>query len=122
MAKSAKLRLQSCDCKAATAKLRLLDALEAIASINSFIGSLPLEDFLANAMVQAAVLFKLGVIGEALNKAAELDDSLREAIPDLGKIIGMRNRIVHAYDQIDFEILWDAIHSDLPDLKIRLEN
>ena len=75
---------------AKTAKLRLLDALEAIASINSFIGSLPLEDFLANAMVQAA--------------------------------IGMRNRIVHAYDQIDFEILWDAIHSDLPDLKIRLEN
>ena len=73
-------------------------------------------------MVQAAVLFKLGVIGEALSKAAELDDSLREAIPDLGKIIGMRNRIVHAYDQIDFEILWDAIHSDLPDLKIRLEN
>ena len=75
---------------AKTAKLRLLDALEAIASINSFIGSLPLEDFLANAMVQAA--------------------------------IGMRNRIVHAYDQIDFEILWEAIHSDLPELKIRLEN
>jgi uncharacterized protein with HEPN domain len=75
---------------AKTAKLRLLDALEAIASINSFIGSLPLEDFLANAMVQAA--------------------------------IGMRNRIVHAYDQIDFEILWDAIHSDLSDLKIRLES
>jgi len=72
-------------------------------------------------MVQAAVLFKLGAIGEALNKAAELDDSLREAIPDLGKIIGMRNRIVHAYDQIDFEILWDAIYSDLPDLKIRLK-
>lgn len=107
---------------AKTATLRLLDALDAIASINSFIGSLSLEDFLANEMVQAAVLFKLGVIGEALNKAAELDDSLRKAIPDLGTIIGMRNPIVHAYDQIDFEILWDAIHSDLPDLKIRLEN
>jgi uncharacterized protein with HEPN domain len=78
---------------AKTAKLRLHDAIEAIASINSFIGSLPLEDFLANEMVQAAVLFKLGVIGEALNKATELDDSLREAIPDLGKIIDMRNRI-----------------------------
>jgi uncharacterized protein with HEPN domain len=107
---------------AKTAKLRLLDALEAIASINRFMVSLSLDDFLANEMVQAAVLFKLGIIGEALNKAAELDDSLREAIPDLGKIIGMRNRIVHAYDQIDFEILWDAIHSDPPDLKIRLEN
>jgi uncharacterized protein with HEPN domain len=106
---------------AKTAKLRLLDALDAIASINSFIGSLSLDDFLVNAMVQAAVLFKLGVIGEALNKAAELDASLRETIPDLGEIIGMRNRIIHAYDQIDFEILWDAIHSDLLDLKIRLE-
>jgi len=51
---------------AKTAKLRLLDALEAIASINRFIVSLSLEDFLANEMVQAAVLFKLGVIGEAL--------------------------------------------------------
>ena len=39
---------------AKTAKLRLLDALEAIASINSFIGSLSLDDFLVNAMVQAA--------------------------------------------------------------------
>jgi hypothetical protein len=39
---------------AKTAKLRLLDALEAIASINSFIGSLPLDDFLGNEMVQAA--------------------------------------------------------------------
>jgi uncharacterized protein with HEPN domain len=106
---------------AKTAKLRLLDALEAIASINRFIGSLSLDDFLANPMVQAAVLLKLGVIGEALKKAAELDDSLREANPDLRKIIGMRNRIFHAYDQIDFEILWDAIHSDLPVLKIRLE-
>ena len=39
---------------AKTAKLRLLDALEAIASINRFIVSLSLEDFLGNEMVQAA--------------------------------------------------------------------
>jgi len=39
---------------AKTAKLRLLDALEAIASINRFIGSLSLDDFLGNEMVQAA--------------------------------------------------------------------
>jgi len=106
---------------AKTAKLRLIDVIEAIASINSFIGFSSLDDFLASEMLQAAVLFKLGVIGEALNKAAELDGSLREVIPDLGKIIGMQNRIVHAYDKIDHEILWDAIHSDLPDLKIKLE-
>jgi uncharacterized protein with HEPN domain len=78
---------------AKTVKLRLLDALEAIASINRFTGSLPLDDFLGNEMFQAAVLIMLGVIGEALNNATELDDSLREAIPDLGKIIGLRNRI-----------------------------
>lgn len=106
---------------AKTSRLRLLDALNAIASIDEFIGTLSLDDFLASGLVQAAVLFKLGVVGEALNKAAELDGSLRDVIPDLRKIIGMRNRIVHAYDQIDYEILWDAIHTNLPGLKIRLE-
>lgn len=105
---------------AKTARLRLMDVLDAIESINRFVDALSLDDFLASDMVQAAVLFKLGVIGEALNKAAELDRSLREDLPDLRKVIGMRNRIVHAYDQIDYEILWDAVHSDLPGLKTRI--
>lgn len=97
-----------------------MDVLDAIESIHRFIGALSFDEFLTSDIVQAAVLFKFGVIGEALNKASELEGSLGEQLPDLRKIIGMRNRIVHAYDQIDYEILWDAVHSDLPSLETRI--
>jgi uncharacterized protein with HEPN domain len=32
------------------------------------------------------------------------------------KIVGMRNRVVHDYGNVDFEIIWETIHSDLPAL------
>jgi len=61
---------------AKTAKLRLLDALEAIASSNSFIGSLPLDDFLVNAMLQAAC-HSFGSAGPE-DQAGELPGRRRE--------------------------------------------
>ena len=42
--------------------------------------------------------------------------------PISGKSLACETGLFMLTDQIDFEILWDAIHSDLPDLKIRLEN
>jgi len=41
-------------------------------------------------------------------------------IPDLRLMVGMRNRIYHAYDEIDFELLWDTIQTDLPELQTLL--
>jgi uncharacterized protein with HEPN domain len=60
------------------------------------------------------------VIGEALKNASELDSSLQVMIPDLRLMVGMRNRIYHAYDEIDFELLWDTIQTDLPELQTLL--
>ncbi|MBU4320644.1 MAG: DUF86 domain-containing protein, partial [Nitrospinae bacterium] len=37
------------------------------------------------------------------------------------KIIGMRNRIIHAYDTVNFEIVWDVVREDLPELKKKLK-
>lgn len=55
------------------------------------------------------------VIGEAANRVtAERRQSL-PAIP-WPEIIGMRNRIVHGYDQVDFDILWAVVQQDLPPL------
>jgi len=36
------------------------------------------------------------------------------------KIIGMRNRIIHAYDVVDYGIVWDVIVIDLPELEVKL--
>jgi uncharacterized protein with HEPN domain len=103
-----------------TSKDRLHDVQQAIASIQRLTASASQDDFLANEMLQLAVAFQFGAIGEALKKASELDSSLQVVIPDLRLIIGMRNRIFHGYDEIDFELLWDTIQTDLPELQTLL--
>ncbi len=60
------------------------------------------------------------VVGEAANKVS---GDVRERNPDIPwrEIIAMRNRIIHGYDAVDFDILWAVIRQDLPDLIPRLE-
>ncbi len=60
------------------------------------------------------------VIGEA---ASRLSESTRESVPGIPwhEIIAMRNRLVHGYFAVDFDILWAVVHEDLPDLITNLE-
>jgi uncharacterized protein with HEPN domain len=65
---------------------------------------------------------KFEIIGEALNRAQEADTSVLDVIPDLRRIVGTRNRIIHVYETVDQLILWDAIQNDLPGLKSSLRD
>ena len=60
------------------------------------------------------------IVGEA---ASRVSPAGRERAPGLDwkRIVGMRNRIVHGYDSVDFDILWDTIQIDLPPLVEELE-
>ena len=60
------------------------------------------------------------IIGEA---AARVTPEVRDRHPDIPRldIIGMRNRIVHGYDQVDFDILWDVMDLHLPSLVSELQ-
>lgn len=60
------------------------------------------------------------VIGEASNHVTERTKSEYPRIP-WPAIRGMRNRIVHAYFEIDVDLLWDTLHHDLPALIEQLE-
>ena len=55
------------------------------------------------------------IIGEA---AAHVSQQTRERYPKIPweDIVGMRNRIVHGYDEVDFDILWDVVELHLPPL------
>jgi uncharacterized protein with HEPN domain len=61
------------------------------------------------------------VIGEA---AARVSDAARNSHPQIPwlAIAGMRNRIIHGYDAVDFDVVWEVIESDLPVLIAQLEN
>ncbi len=60
------------------------------------------------------------IIGEAATRVTPEVRSRHPGIPWLD-IIGMRNRIVHGYDQVDFDILWDVMELHLPPLITELQ-
>ena len=66
-----------------------------------------------------ALMQLLQIIGEA---ARRLSDSIREQHPDVpwGQIIGLRNRLIHGYDDVDHDIVWQIVTTDVPLLELEL--
>ncbi len=62
----------------------------------------------------------LEIIGEA---AARVPQATRDHYPQIpwSAIAGMRNRLIHGYDEVDFDVLWDVVQYDLPALIVELE-
>ena len=99
---------------------RLLDALLACRAIRQFTEDMDFSAYDANLLVQSAVERQFENIGEALGRAADADPTLVERFPDLRSIVGLRNRIIHGYDSVDQEILWDIVQSKMPALEVRI--
>ncbi|RPI94941.1 MAG: DUF86 domain-containing protein [Chloroflexi bacterium] len=55
------------------------------------------------------------IIGEAANRVPDEFRNDHSEIPWM-EIIGMRNRLIHGYDEVDFDFLWNVIRNDLPGL------
>jgi uncharacterized protein with HEPN domain len=55
------------------------------------------------------------IIGEAANR---VPDEFQDAHPEIPwiEIVGMRNRLIHGYDEVDFDFLWNVVRDDLPSL------
>lgn len=103
-----------------TLKKRLLDALDACRAIQSFVANRTFREYERNPMLRSAVERQFEIIGEALNQADIENPELSTAIPDLRRIVGMRNRIIHGYDSVDDELLWQTIQTHIPPLAQRL--
>ena len=71
-------------------------------------------------LLNLALTRLLEIIGEAANR---IPDDMRTQYPELPwlQIIGLRNRLIHGYDTVDFDILWVIVQKDLPDLIEKLE-
>lgn len=64
---------------------------------------------------RAAILYELLVIGEAVKR---LSKEFRLANPEIdwGRFSGMRDVIIHGYDRVDFDLVWEAVETRLPEL------
>lgn len=101
-------------------RLYLADIADALSAIRRFMGSLTLQAFVADELVQSAVLQKLTVIGEA---SARISESTRALAPEVPwkEIVGFRNIIVHAYFSVDWQMVFISVQDDLPPLSIAVD-
>lgn len=74
------------------------------------------EQFLSDETLKRAFVRSLEVIGEAAKK---LPEAFRAAYPgvDWRAMAGMRDRLIHAYFGIDYELVWDVVTRKIPDLR-----
>jgi uncharacterized protein with HEPN domain len=77
------------------------------------------EVFLADPMVQDAVIRNLEVMGEAARKVSADTRSAHPEVP-WRKIAGTRDRVIHGYFTVDLEIVWEIVETELPPLRERL--
>lgn len=98
----------------------LLDMLLACQKLVRFTDSITIDAFLANELVQSAVIREFQVLGDAARLVTEPTRAVHPAIP-WRVIAGMRNRLVHAYFDIRLEAVWDTIQHDIPPLLTALE-
>ena len=93
----------------------LLDLLHAARLATEFVTGLSKSLFLSDIKTQSAVLHQLLVMGEATKR---LSRELREAHSRIpwSLVAGMRDRLVHGYDEVDLDEVWSTVERDVPEL------
>jgi uncharacterized protein with HEPN domain len=99
---------------------RLLEAHAACLAIGEFVRGIDFEAFAASHLIRSAVERQFEIIGEALGRAARDYPQLVETMPEIPKIVGLRNRLIHGYDSVDDQLVWDIVQTKVPGLMERL--
>lgn len=78
------------------------------------------EDYSKDILLKRAIERDLEIIGEAINRILTIEPSF--PIQNARKIVGLRNQIIHAYDNVSDENIWGIVINHLPNLKSEIEN
>jgi uncharacterized protein with HEPN domain len=93
-------------------KESILDIIDSARKIFAYTEGITFAEFLRDEQKQDAVLRRILVIGEATKR---LSPEFRQQIPEIPwrDIAGIRDVIVHDYNRIDIEAIWDVVQNDL---------
>lgn len=98
----------------------LLDMLLAAREAVEFSSGRTFAEFERDRIAQLAILKAVEIVGEAASRVSADTQEAHPGIP-WPKIIGMRNRLVHAYFEVNLERVWDTVQRDIPALISQLE-
>ncbi len=79
-------------------------------------------EYQENVMLKRAVERDWEIVGEAINRILKRDENFIEQISNARSIIGLRNQVIHAYDNISDENIWSVLTTHLPKLKKEIDN
>ncbi|MFA5771653.1 MAG: DUF86 domain-containing protein [Thermoplasmata archaeon] len=96
------------------------DMLDAIERIEAYTHGLSFEEFNNDRKTRDAVVYNLGIIGEAAKSVPEEIKNRHKEI-EWKDIIGMRDKLFHDYLNIDARKVWDTLQRDIPTLEIRIK-
>ena len=101
--------------------LYIKDILDCIEKIEDFIGDMEFDEFVEDDKTSSAVIRKLEIIGESSKNIPKEIMMKYQEIPwsDMAR---MRDKIIHFYFGVDYEIVWKVIKERLPELKQQIEN
>lgn len=99
--------------------LYVKDMISAMEKINEFTINMTYEKFLQDDKTSSAVVRKLEIIGEAVK---QIGNDVTERFPDIpwSSLAKLRDKIIHFYHGIDYELIWEIIKYHLPPLKPKL--
>jgi uncharacterized protein with HEPN domain len=99
----------------------LKQIVEYVIEADGYVSGISFKEFEKSGLLQDAVIRKVELIGEAARKLSPLFwEKYRKVLP-LAEAVSTRNRLIHEYDDVDLEIVWNTVKKDLPKLKEKIE-
>ncbi len=97
---------------------------EAIERIHRYVEDLSEVDFLEDEKTQDAVIRNFEILGEAARNIERYHPMYAEQHQEVpwAVMYAMRNRVAHGYFKVDYELLWQTLHEDLPPLHQQVQS
>lgn len=98
----------------------LLDILQSAQIATNYLAGRSRDELETDLQLQDAIIRRLLIIGEASRRVSETTRQTLSTVPWTA-INGMRNRLVHEYEEVDLDIVWSTVINSLPALIEELE-
>jgi len=91
----------------------LFDMVKAMQAVEKFVPGRTFKDYLSDELFRSAVERKLEILGEAANR---ISSGFQDQHPEIDRrnIVGLRNKIIHQYDELDYQEVWEIAINDVP--------
>jgi uncharacterized protein with HEPN domain len=98
----------------------LLDILKAAELALAYVKGVSEERFIADTQLQDSVIRRFEILGEAARRVSPETQTAHLSIP-WREMIGMRNMMIHDYDDVDLHVVWQTVQQDLPQLIVAIK-